>query len=96
MTDSESDSTSVNSDKATLKTSWIYKLKKDELEAELRKLQLPVDGGMRVQRRRLSNFIKNGPVTKPVAHEVPAPAETRLTVSKTEPDYTIIYSTVNK
>lgn len=93
LTDSESDSTSINSDKASLKTSWIYRLRKDELEAELHKLQLPIDGGMRVQRRRLSNFIKSGPVvSKPVVHELPTPAETKLTtVSKIEPDYTIIY-----
>ncbi|XP_044766949.1 uncharacterized protein LOC123322930 [Coccinella septempunctata] len=53
-------------------TSWIYKLRKEELEVELDKFHLRRDGTVDEMRKRLAKFIKNGQATpNPTIHLAP-------------------------
>lgn len=58
------------------KTSWIYNLRKEELQTELQKFELPTDGTVEELRHRLSEFVRQA--TRPAAansEEAPPAAE---------------------
>src|SRR5436190_23129491 len=73
MTDNESDSESVTTDKQNPRTSWIYQLKTDDLKDQLEKFGVAVPRTAKERRKVLSEFIKGEIKPRQPASSAPIP-----------------------
>lgn len=68
----------ISSEQGDLRVSWIYKLRKDQLDSELGKFRLDLSGTVEEKKRRLVKFIREGcaspqPRTAPPVFHMPPP-----------------------
>lgn len=85
-----------DSECADIRVGWIYRLKKDQLRLELRKLRLPTEGHVQELRQRLTRHLRRespSPTTVlvPTVTSAPSPIYTVSTALTSGPDVTAGY-----